>query len=115
MRAVERGSSEDRLQGMALKEQPTPKERRGLAIPDELQDSLRQVWELIEEAKRDPDINLHFDDAIQVGAVCGGRTGEECVLISLLTTRLVMSNRVPGTWRLTLWRSKILRTAACPR
>jgi hypothetical protein len=44
-------------------------------IPDELRESLRQIHELIQRAKHDPDIALDFDDAIQVGAVCGGRCG----------------------------------------
>jgi hypothetical protein len=56
--------------------QPRPKERRRVPVPAELRDSLRAVWELIEQARHDPDIVLDFDDAIQVGAVCGGRIGK---------------------------------------
>jgi hypothetical protein len=56
--------------------QPRPKERRRITVPGELRDSLRGVWGLIQQAEREPDIPLDYDDAIQVGAVCGGRVGE---------------------------------------
>jgi hypothetical protein len=85
---------------MALKKQPKPKERRRLAIPAELRDALQHVWELIEEAKRDPDINLSFDDAIQVGAICGGRTGEKARPYEL--TYYPTGDTEPGPWELTL-------------
>jgi hypothetical protein len=49
------------------------KERRLVPIPDDLRESLREVHELIQEAEYDRDIDLDFDDAIQVGNVCGGR------------------------------------------
>ena len=55
--------------------QPKDKDRRNVPVPPELRESLREVHELIQEAKRDPDIELGYDDAIQVGAVCGGRFG----------------------------------------
>ena len=57
--------------------QPKPMQRRKVPIPAELRDSLREVFELIQQAKHDPDIVLDYDDAIQVGAVCGGRCGKE--------------------------------------
>ena len=57
--------------------QPKQKDRRKVPIPAELRDSLREVFELIRQAKTDPDIVLDFDDAIQVGAVCGGRYGKK--------------------------------------
>jgi hypothetical protein len=57
--------------------QPCPKDRRKVRIPDELRNSLRQVQELIQAAKRDRDISLGYGDAIQVGAVCGGRCGKK--------------------------------------
>jgi hypothetical protein len=85
---------------MALKKQPKPKERRRLAIPAELRDSLRQVWELIEEAKHDPDIDLSFEDAIQVGAVCGGRTGGKARPYEL--TYHPTGDTEPGRWFLKL-------------
>ncbi|QDU79079.1 hypothetical protein Pla110_07830 [Polystyrenella longa] len=63
---------------MSRKFVPKPKERRKVTIPQELHDSLREVFELIEEAKNDPDSLLDYDDAIQTEAVCGGRRrGEE--------------------------------------
>ena len=55
--------------------QRKPKDRRKVPIPAELRDSLHEVFELIQQAKSDPDIRLDYDDAIQVGAVCGGRIG----------------------------------------
>jgi len=55
--------------------QPKPKEQRRVPIPGELRDSLKEVWEQVQQASHDPDIALDFDDAIQVGAVCGGRVG----------------------------------------
>ena len=48
-----------------------------MPISAELRDSLHEVFELIQQAKHDPDIVLDYDDAIQVGAVCGGRYGEK--------------------------------------
>src|SRR5438128_1635202 len=53
--------------------QPQAKERCKIAIPVELQDAMGEVLRLIKEAKRDPDVVLDFDDAIQVGPICGGR------------------------------------------
>ena len=60
-----------------LRAQPKPKDRRKVPIPVELRAALREVFELIQEAKYDPDIVLDFDDAIQVGPVCGGRYGKK--------------------------------------
>ncbi len=56
--------------------QPRPKECLRVPVPDELRAALREVFKLIEEAKTDRDIELGFDDAIQVGPVCGGRVGK---------------------------------------
>jgi len=53
--------------------QPHPKDRRKVQIPADLRESLREVYDLIREAKNDADIALDCDDAIQVGGVCGGR------------------------------------------
>ncbi len=53
------------------------KDRRKVPIPDELRDSFREVHELLREAKRSGDIPIDFDDAIQVGRVCGGRVGKK--------------------------------------
>jgi len=55
---------------------PQTKDRRKVPIPYELRESMREVREVIKEADRDPDdLPIDFDDAIQVGAVCGGRIG----------------------------------------
>jgi hypothetical protein len=53
-----------------------PKERRLVPIPDDLRDNMREVYELVQRARRDPDVAIDYDDAIQVGGLCGGRTGE---------------------------------------
>ena len=50
-------------------------DRRKVPIPAELRESLRQVFELVGQARDDPDIELDYDDAIQTGAVCGARYG----------------------------------------
>ena len=57
--------------------QPKPKDRREVPIPVELRESLCEVFELIRKAKNDPDIVLDYDDAIQTGAVSGGRYGKD--------------------------------------
>jgi len=57
--------------------QPKPKDRRSVPIPAELRESLREVSDLIRRAKNDSDIVLDFDDAIQIGSVCGGRYGKK--------------------------------------
>jgi hypothetical protein len=57
--------------------EPKDKVRRKVPIPAELRESLLEVHELIQQAKHDPDIVLDYDDAIQVGAVCGGRYGKK--------------------------------------
>lgn len=84
---------------------PKPKDRRKVAIPFELRESLHEVYELICEAKRDPDINLDFDDAIQVGAVCGGRYGKKPRPYVL--TYYPEGDRDRGRWELTLHRTEI--------
>ncbi len=62
---------------MARRLRPRSKDRRKVSIPAQLRESLREVFELIQRAKQSPDIVLDFDDAIQVGAVCGGRYGKK--------------------------------------
>jgi hypothetical protein len=57
--------------------QPRPKERRKVPIPDELRESFHEVFELIQQAKHDPDIRLNYDDAIQMGKVVGGKHGNK--------------------------------------
>ena len=44
--------------------QARPKNRQKVPIPVELRESLREVFELIQRAKHDPDIQLGYDDAI---------------------------------------------------
>jgi hypothetical protein len=56
-----------------FRSQPKAKDRRKVPIPPDLRDAMRDVLRLIKEAKRDPDVVLDFDDAIQVGPICGGR------------------------------------------
>jgi hypothetical protein len=58
-----------------LRRQPKEKDRRRVPIPDELREALREALSLINESKRDPDIRVDYDDAIQVGRLVGGRVG----------------------------------------
>jgi hypothetical protein len=53
--------------------QPKPKKRRKVPIPSDLREAMQEVLSLIKESKRDPDVNIDFDDAIQIGSLCGGR------------------------------------------
>lgn len=85
--------------------QPKPKDRRKVPIPAELRDSLREVLELIQQAKHDPDIRLDYDDAIQVGAVCGGRYGKKPRTYVL--TYYPEGDRERGRWFLTFDRTEI--------
>lgn len=55
---------------------PKPKERKLVPVPDELRTSMKEVAELLRDAERDPDVAIDYDDAIQVGRVCGGRIGK---------------------------------------
>lgn len=84
---------------------PKPKDRRKVPIPDELRESLQEVFELIQEARHDPDIMLDFDDAIQVGSVCGGRYGKKPRPYVL--TYFPEGDRERGRWVLTLHRTDI--------
>jgi hypothetical protein len=54
--------------------EPKEKERRRVAIPEEMRDAFVEVFQRIEQAKRDPDINISYDDAIQFSGLCGGRS-----------------------------------------
>jgi len=84
---------------------PKPKDHRKVQVPDELRVSLREVFELIQQAKHDPDIVLDFDDAIQVGAVCGGRYGKKPRPYVL--TYFPQGDTQRGRWYLTLHRTEI--------
>jgi hypothetical protein len=55
---------------------------------------------LIQQAKTDPDISLGYDDAIQVGAVCGGRYGKKPRRYEL--TYYPQGETERGRWYLTL-------------
>ena len=90
---------------MARRFLPKPKERRKVPIPAELRDSLLEVFELIQQAKHDPDIVLDYDDAIQVGAVCGGRYGKKPRPYVL--TYFPEGEGKRGRWYLTLHRTEI--------
>jgi hypothetical protein len=90
---------------MARRFLPKPKERRKVAIPAELRDSLREVFKLIQQAKHDPDIVLDYDDAIQIGAVCGGRYGKKPRPFVL--TYFPEGEGKRGRWYLTLHRTEI--------
>jgi hypothetical protein len=90
---------------MARRFDPKPKERRKVPVPAELRDSLREVFELIQQAKHDPDIVLDYDDAIQVGAVCGGRFGKKPRPYVL--TYFPEGDSKRGCWYLTLHRTEI--------
>ncbi len=85
--------------------QPRLRERRKVRIPEELRQSLREVHELIVEARHDPDIALDYDDAIQVGAVCGGRYGKKPRRYVL--TYYPTEDRERGKWFLTLHHTEI--------
>jgi len=85
--------------------QPKQKDRRKVPVPGELRDSLREVYDLILEAKNDPDIKLDFDDAIQVGAVCGGRFGK--MQRPYVLTYYPQGDNDKGRWFLTLHRTEI--------
>jgi hypothetical protein len=90
---------------MATRFVPKPKERRKVAIPADLRDSLREVFDLIQQAKDDPDIILDFDDAIQVGGVCGGRYGKKARPYVL--TYYPEGDTKRGKWYMTLHGTEI--------
>ncbi len=85
--------------------QPKSKDRRKVPIPAELRESLHEVFELIQQAKTDPDIVLDYDDAIQVGAVCGGRYGKKPRPYVL--TYYPEGDGERGRWYLTLHRTEV--------
>jgi len=84
---------------------PKPKDRRKVPIPAELRESLHDVFELIQQARNDSDIRLDYDDAIQVGAVCGGRYGKKPR--SYILTYYPRGDRERGRWFLTFDHSEI--------
>jgi hypothetical protein len=58
-----------------LRVQPKEKQRRKVAIPDELRNAIRDASILIAESTRDPQQSIEFDDAIECGCLVGGRVG----------------------------------------
>ena len=54
---------------------PKTKKLRSVEIPEELRSSICEALEYIRQAEHDPDLPVDFGDAIQVGAICGGRIG----------------------------------------
>ena len=42
-------------------------------VTPELRDDMQEVCEFLNEAADDPDENIDYDDAIQIGSLCGGR------------------------------------------
>jgi hypothetical protein len=51
----------------------TREEVKSVPVPEELAVSLKELCEYLDEVESDPDVNLDFDDAIQIGSLCGGR------------------------------------------
>jgi hypothetical protein len=74
-------------------------------IPEELRESLAEVHAFLEEAERDPDVRLDHGDAIQVGAVCGGRIGR--MPRPYVLTYFPERDTRRGRWFLTLHRTEI--------
>lgn len=44
-----------------------------IAVTPELQSDMRDVCEYLDDVADDPDENIDYDDAIQIGSLCGGR------------------------------------------
>ena len=44
-----------------------------VAVTPELQSDMRDVCEYLDDVGDDPDENIDYDDAIQIGSLCGGR------------------------------------------
>lgn len=57
--------------------QPQPKDRRRVPVPAELREQLAELHELIEQAKYDPDVELGYDDAVQLPRLAGGMFGKK--------------------------------------
>ena len=79
---------------------PQPKERIKVEIPEDLRESLHGVFELIQQTKHDRDRSLYYDDALQFGAVCGGKCGTK--LRPYVFTYYPGGDRKKGRWELTL-------------
>lgn len=55
---------------------PKAKDHRDIPIPDDLRAAFQSACEIVQAAGRDPDERIDYDDAIQVGGLCGGRIGK---------------------------------------
>lgn len=85
-------------------EKVQPKQRRKVLIPDELRESMNEVVDCIRQAKRDQE-SIDYGDAIQVGAVCGGRVGTK--LRPFVFTYYPSDDPRHGKWYLTLHRTEV--------
>ncbi len=78
-----------------------PKDRIKVAIPDDLRNALKEVVRLVRQAKHDRDINIDYDDAIQVDdVICGGRYQKKPNRYCL--TYYPRDKSTSGKWRLDL-------------
>jgi hypothetical protein len=84
---------------------PQPKDRRKVPITAELREALAELHELIEQAKHDPDVNLGFDDAVQLPCLCGGMFGRKNRPFVLTYFPTCEADR--GRWFLTLHPTEI--------
>jgi hypothetical protein len=69
-------------------------------VPDELRQNMRDVCEYLDEVANDRDVDIDFDDAIQMGALCGGRFNRRKDLYNFsyyLANDDVWNFRVPRT------------------
>ena len=48
-------------------------EGKKVPVTEELKNDMKLVCEFLDEFADDPDTNIDFDDAIQIGSLCGGR------------------------------------------
>jgi hypothetical protein len=85
--------------------QPKAKERCSIAVPTDLREAMQEVLWLIKEAKRDLDVKIDFDDAIQVGHLCGGRYQKKPSRFNFIYHP--EGNRENGTWYLDFHRYDI--------
>lgn len=81
-----------------------PKDRRKVAIPSDLRESLAEVVELLREAKRNGEPAIDYDDAIQIGSLCGGRVGSK---MRPYVFSYTPAGRAPERWALNLHRTEI--------
>jgi hypothetical protein len=82
---------------------PKQKKLRSVKIPAELSKALGKAFELIEDA--DEPHRFDYDDAIQVGPICGGRTGAKSRPYEF--TYFPTGDTTRGRWYLRLTESEI--------